>query len=114
MDTTTKEALREIGRRISALYGEASPGQGMAVGSTGERAAQEAEALSAFCRGIRAGKSPLDAATEAKAAIRTIIATHNNRRAGDVNWQVWEGSYDFAIDAAAARFETPVAKQEAA
>jgi hypothetical protein len=91
--------LKALSAKSQRLYEESAPtGPGIAVGSTGERKAQEAEALAELVRGIRRGLAPPEAASAAKVAIRKVIVRHNARRRDDVHWKVWEGAYDAVID----------------
>lgn len=102
------DALRDLDRRIndlltSDLYIEGRPSAGYAIGSTGERTNQEAEALMSLRRHVLRGSAPDEAAPMVKAEILAIIRRHNGRRHGDVNWQVSESYYDTLIDTWARR-----------
>ena len=58
------------------------------------------EGLSAYLRALRTGLCPTDAEGAAKAESRSIIKSHNSKRAKDVCWQRADMAVDSIIETA--------------
>ena len=93
-----KAHMRQLFAMAERYWSDASPGRGYAVGRMCERAAQRAEVCDEFIRQLRKGAHPDDAANNTKEHIRGIVARHNARRLGDVNWQVADTELDSFVD----------------
>ncbi len=88
--------------RFSARADQTAGGQGTAVGSVGIDERIIADTLQGMSQAIAAGTPVAEAAAQAKTTARELVAAHNSRRRGDVNWQRSETLADKEIDNAAA------------